>query len=408
MKPLYTSVKRTFLCLAILFIYNCGGAGDDWDPTLEDTTFYKLFGGDKEDYGFSVDMTDDGGYILAGFSTTYGNGWWDAWIVKTDAKGNGEWHRSFGTTGKEAAFQVMQMDGGGYLILGEHGPAGKAGDILLIQTNAEGYHQNQVTYGGTNNDGARQIIQTADGGYAIIGYTYSYGGGGRDMWLIKIDKDGKEEWSKPYGWVYNETGYSLVQTIDGGFILVGSKWNYKLKKHNIWIVKVGPTGEQEWDRIIDEEFSGYAHKIIQSKDGLYALAGVTKKLGNDWWDLWMAQMDFSGNTVWEQVHSMSHIAINEWYNVDMKPTNDGGFICVGPTDQYGLDMDVILMKFDSMGNIQWNGIYGGKGQDIGLSVVQTKDNGYAFLGRSNSYGNGLNDYFFVKTDSIGQSVLFPD
>lgn len=401
-------LKNTALGAIILLTAGCNSPGEKWDPILEDTTFYKVFGGSKEDYGFSVNLTDDGGYILAGFSTTYGNGWWDAWIVKTDAKGTGEWHRSFGTNGKEAAFQVMQMDDGGYVILGEHGLAGKAGDILFIQTDSEGYHQNQVTYGGTDNDGARQMIQTSDGGYAIIGYTYSYGGGGRDMWLIKTDKNGKEEWSKTYGWVYNETGFSLVQTVDDGYLLVGSKWNPILKKHNIWIVKVGPSGAQEWDRLVDENYSGYGHKIVESGDGLYTVAGVTKKLGNDWYDLWMAQMDFSGNLVWEQIYTMSHIALNQFYYVDIAPTNDGGIICVGPTDQYGLDMDALLMKFDSYGNIEWNGMYGGKGQDIGLSVVQAKDGGFAFLGRSNSYGNGLNDYFFVKTDSIGQSVLFPD
>jgi len=199
-----------------------------------------------------------------------------------------------------------------------------------------------------------------------------------------------------------------VQTVDRGFLLVGSKWNPYLKKHNIWIVKVGPNGTQEWDRLVDEDYSGFGHKIVESGDGLYTVAGVTKKLGNDWYDLWMAKIDFSGNTLWEQVHSMSHIAINKWYYVNIATTNDGGIICVGPTDQYGLNMDALLMKFDSFGNIQWNGIYGGKDQDIGLSVVQAKDGGFAFLGRSNSYGNGLNDYFFVKTDSIGQSVLFPD
>ncbi|SVB85714.1 uncharacterized protein METZ01_LOCUS238568, partial [marine metagenome] len=158
---------------------------------------------------------------------------------------------------------------------------------------------------------------------------------------------------------------------------------------------------------VDEEYSGYGHKIIQSSDGLYTIAGVTKKLGNDWWDLWMVKMDFSGNTIWEQVHTMSHIAINNWYYVDIAPTLDGGYICVGPTDQYGLDMDAILIKFDADGNIEWNQTYGGKDQDIGLSVVQAKDGGYALLGRSNSYGNGLFDFFFVKTDSIGRSPLFP-
>lgn len=396
---------KLILIFLILNFFACNLSEDNWDSSLENNTFYKTFGGDKEDYGFSVEATSDGGYIVAGFSTSYGNGGWDVWIVKTDENGSGSWHRSFGTKSKESAWQIMEANDG-YTIIGEHAPEGLKGNILFIQTDSKGFKKNESSYGGTENDGARQIIQTNDGGYAIIGYTYSFTNGGRDIWLIRTDIDGNQVWAQNYGWIYNETGYSLIETIDNGFILVGSKWNPEIKKHNIWIVKVDIDGKKEWDKIIHKNNSGFAHKIIQGNDGLYTIAGVTKKLGNDWYDLWLAKIDFSGNIEWERIHSSSHIALNQFYYVDIKPTKDNGYITVGPTDQFGANMDALLMKFDSNGDNEWYGIYGGKDQEIGLSVVETNDGGYAFLGRTNSYGNGLYDYFFVKTDSIGQSVVF--
>ena len=391
---------------SIFNLFSCDLADDNWDNRINQETFYKVFGGNKEDYGFSVDTTNDGGYILAGFSTSYGNGNWDAWIVKTDKNGNGLWNRSYGTPKRESAWQIMQTNNSGYIILGEHSPDNQKGNILLIQTDSLGYILNETSYGGEENDGARQIIKTSDGGFAIIGYTYSFTAGGRDIWLIKTDSNGNKEWSESYGWVYNETGYSLIETIDNGFFLVGSQWNPKVKKHNIYIVKVDSKGNFEWDKKIHENNTGFAHKIINTSDGLYAISGISKKLGNDWYDLWMAKIDFSGNFFWQQIYSTSHIALNQFYFVDIKPTNDGGFISVGPSDQFGKNMDALLMKFDSDGNNDWYKTYGGKNQEIGLSVVQARDGGYAFIGRSNSYGNGLYDYFFVKTDSIGQSVVF--
>ena len=391
---------------SIFYVISCDLADNNWDPRINQETFYKVFGGDKEDYGFSVDTTNDGGYILAGFSTSYGNGNWDAWIVKTDKNGNGIWHRSFGTPLRESAWQIMQTNNNGYTILGEHSPDNQKGNILLIQTDSLGYALNQKSYGGEENDGARQIIKTSDGGFAIIGYTYSFTAGGRDIWLIKTDLNGNEEWSKSYGWVYNETGFSLIETIDNGFLLVGSQWNPKVNKHNIYIVKVDSKGLLEWEKNIHENNEGFAHKIIKTSDGLYAISGISKKLGNNWYDLWVAKMDFSGNFFWQQIYSTSHIALNQFYFVDIKPTNDGGLISIGPSDQFGKNMDALLMKFDSDGNNDWYKTYGGKNQEIGLSVVQARDGGYAFIGRSNSYGNGLYDYFFVKTDSIGQSVVF--
>lgn len=404
----YQYFNLTIITLILSIILSCEPPVDRFNPNLESTTFYKVFGGKNEDYGFSLDDTIDGGYILSGFSTTYGNGSWDAWIVKTDSNGNAEWHKSYGTTNREVAKQIMQTKSGNYIILGDHGVPGKGGNILFIQTDVDGNIINEQSYGGINNDGATQIIETTDGGYAIIGYTYSYGSGGRDFWLIKIDETGNEIWSKAFGGIYNETGYSLLQTQDKGFILVGTKWNIYLKKHNIWLLKVGSTGDIEWERIINETSSGYGQKIIESLDNSYIVGGVTKELGNDWYDLWLLKMDYFGNTIWEQVYSMSYIRQNSFFNIDISPTNDKGIIVVGPTNQYGLDLNVILMKFNSSGFIEWNELYGGKGEDIGLSVIQTKDKGYAFAGRTNSYGNGLYDYFFVKTDTVGKSVIFPD
>jgi hypothetical protein len=400
------NIKKIFYFFLFFNFLSCDLGDENLNNINMDKLFYKFFGGSKEEYGFSVEKTNDGGYALAGFSTTYGNGSWDIWVIKTDDKGNGLWHRSYGTNHKESAWQILQNDNGGYSILGEHSPSGGPGNGYLIQTNSDGFPVNETSFGGEKNDGVRQIIKTSDGGYAIIGYTYSFAQGGRDMWLIKIDKDGSEQWSKTYGWVYNETGFSLVQTNDDGFILVGSQWNYNVNKHNIWIVKVNKDGEEEWTKKIFENDTGYAHKIIKTNDGLYTIGGVTKKFGNEWFDLWIAKIDFSGNIQWQRIHSTSHIAINEWYTVDLNNTRDGGFICIGPSDQFGVDMDALLIKFDTNGDIEWSNTYGGKDQDIGLSVLQTDDGGYAFVGRSNSGGNGLNDYFFVKTDSIGQSAIF--
>jgi Flp pilus assembly protein TadD len=152
----------------------------------------KTFGGSDLDNAYSVQQTSDGGYIIAGVTESYGAGGSDAWLIKTDASGNTRWDKTFGGSNDDGAVSVQQTSDGGYIIGGWTSSYGLGGeDAWLIKTDSSGNKLWDKTFGGSDLDNAYSVQQTSDGGYIIAGVTESYGAGGLDAWLIKTDANGQ-------------------------------------------------------------------------------------------------------------------------------------------------------------------------------------------------------------------------
>ena len=152
---------------------------------MGDQEWIKTFGGHGNDYGNSVQRTSDGGYIIAGSTSSYGAGGSDAWLIKTDSNGKKEWSKTFGGSASDSANSVQQTPDGGYIIAGYTSSYGAGGgDAWLIKTDSNGNEQWNKTFGGAGNDYGNSVDQTSDGGYTVVGHTYSYGAGSGDAWLI--------------------------------------------------------------------------------------------------------------------------------------------------------------------------------------------------------------------------------
>ncbi|HEX78024.1 MAG TPA: hypothetical protein G4O03_06395, partial [Dehalococcoidia bacterium] len=188
-------------------------------PSPPPDEWNKTFGGTAGDVAYSIKQTPDGGYIVAGRTESSGAG--DVWLIKTDSEGNKQWDRTFGGPRWDVGYSVERTSDGGYIVVGETGAyATREADIWLIKTDSEGNRQWDRIFGGSKRDVAYSVKQTSDGGYIIVGETESYGAGAADVWLIKTDPQGKEQWSKTFGGSGHDLGRSLAQTSDGGYIIV--------------------------------------------------------------------------------------------------------------------------------------------------------------------------------------------
>jgi hypothetical protein len=205
----------------------------------------QTYGGTGDDEAYSVIQTSDGGYALAGYTDSYGaySFQYDFWLVKTDASGNAQWNRTYGGTGNDQAYALVQTSDGGYALAGRTNSFGAGQyDFWLVKTDYAGNMQWNKTYGGTSYDYAYSVVQTSDGGYALAGHTRSFGAGSTDFWLVKTDASGNAQWNKTYGGTEFDAAYALVETGDGGYALAGITLSYGASNSDFWLVKTDENG----------------------------------------------------------------------------------------------------------------------------------------------------------------------
>ena len=359
------------------------GPEEEWNIT---------FGGDGYDIFFVVQETSDGGFIALGGIDA--NAWdigGDCLLIKTDENGNIIWNKTFGGSDTDNGHGILQTTDGGYIIsaITESFGAGSC-DAWLIKTDASGNEQWNKTYGGNNYDLAeKSVLQTSDGGYLLVGSTLSFGAGSRDGWLIKTDASGNEQWNQTYGTEDQEHLWEVHETTDGGYVMIGVVHG---ERRDAWVVKTDMYGNLEWDKKFGPAYQGLS--IKQCIDGGYIfLAEVKDTAFGGYLNAWMVKTDKDGNEEWNKLFitpkGEDRFAVH--HNIQL--TLDGGYILTGVTNAilpvYSVG-DMWLSKIDENGNILWEKIIGGSEYDTTYTVDVTSDGGFIISGMTKSFGSGDN------------------
>lgn len=241
---------------------------------------------------FNVIQTNDGGYALVGY-ITQSEAFVSSYLAKLDADGNVTWTQNYGTSGDNELYTVIQTTGGGYTLAG-YTTSGVSGneDFWLIGTDSSGVIQWDQTYDSSNSDFFNSLVQTADGGYALIGYSNSSNTNSDDYTLIKTNSLGVMEWNKTYGGSNLEEAFSGVQTSDGGYALTGVKVTDE-GYGNAWLIKTDSEGNLLWNQTYGESADSVLYSIIQISDDGYVLAGYTNSSSTGQ-DVWLVRTDQNG------------------------------------------------------------------------------------------------------------------
>jgi len=350
----------------------------------------KICGGSRPDMAYFVQQTNDNGYVITGYTSSFGAGSTDFWLVKTNWNGNIQWNKTYGGTSRDEAYCVQQTSDGGYIIAGTTRSFGAGfSDFWLVKTDSNGEQIWNKTYGGSRLDDAYSVQQTDDGGYIAAGSTDSFGSGYKDFWLVKVYPNSDMQWNKTYGGLYDDIAYSVQQTNDEGYIICG--YTSTLAGYeDFWLVKTDSNGEQIWNKTYGGENSEYAYFVQQTSDGGYIIAGSTYSLTTEF-DMWLVKTDSSGNMQWNKTYG--GLLDEEAYSV--RQTIDGGYIIAGFTDSFASNRDIWLIKTDSFGNIEWSQTYGGTEKDEAYAVQQTSDAGYIVAGTTYSFGPSWDPNFWL-------------
>jgi len=354
------------------------------------------FGGSQDDVAYSIIKTSDGGYALAGYTASYGAGGLDMWLLKftsyNDTVGNVtvscplmQWNETFGGSGEDVAKCVIQTSDGGYALAGYTRSFGAgAADMWLVKTDSNGVMQWNATYGGVLDDAANCLIQTGDGGYVLAGYVNPSDGSYQSSWLVKTDASGKLLWSQT---LPGQAANSVVSAGDGGYALA------VVYNDAFGLVKVNSVGNIQWNQTYagpsDEAMT---QSVIKTSDGGYALAGWTMTNSTGSHGARLVKTDSSGNIMWSQTYPGLGV-------YSLIQTSDGNYAMTGDR--------ACLLITDPSGSILWNETYDSvtepqKWFTRAYSLVEMSANDFAMAGASNIFGNGGLDVDLItvtlKTD----------
>jgi predicted secreted protein len=400
-KKAKTLFLTIFLVSLLIFSY-INGSGVSAASTGE---FIRAFGGAKSDVAYRVIQTKDGGYALAGQTSSYGAGLTDAWLVKTDSNGNLEWNKTYGGPSDDTVSCIIQTSDSGFILSGLTFSFGSGGsDFWVIKTDSNGNAQWNKTYGGQKNDFASYIIKNVDGGYAVVGWETSFGSGGEDVWLIKIDANGNMQWNKTYGGLFNDEAFCVIQTSDGGYAITGDTASAS-NTEDAWFVKTDSNGNMQWNQTYGQTGIDAVLSVVQLNDDAYVLGGWTSSFGAGSTDAWLIKTTSNGSMLWNTTYG----GLFDDTTYSMVKVDNGGFALAGSTRvSANASLDFWLVKADSNGELQFNKTYGEAFDDVAYSIIQTSDKAFVLTGETGVSANANKDALLVKTipnQAIPESTL---
>ncbi|MBN8704097.1 MAG: T9SS type A sorting domain-containing protein [Bacteroidetes bacterium] len=370
--------------------------------------FLKAFGGANNDFGRGVVQTFDKGYAIIGITSSFG-GVTDAYLIKTDSVGTMQWQKNIGGFNVDVGNEIIQTPDSGFAFVGHTSSIGNgAYDFYLVKTDKNGNTQWSRAYGGSSWDFGYSLAATSDGGYALVGKTYSFGNGNADIYFVKTDANGDTLFTKFFGKGNEEQANSVVATSDGGYFISGFSKSFSGSTSQFYYLKLDANGNDLWKKNWGGSGENIISQALQTPDGGYAMIGTySNPLTNGKKGSMLIKLNASGDTLWTR----SEVKVNETFTGNSVCLNaKGGYTWVGIADfdpYFGIDVN--LHEVDGNGD-DFSGttsvIKGENDTDIPYAVKLTSDSGYIVVGETNSEGAGGYDVFLLKFNKQLQAPAY--
>jgi hypothetical protein len=361
-----------------------------------DTLWTKTFGGDSTDVGLSIQQTSDTGFILVGYTRSFGAGNSDVYLIKADQDGNELWTKTYGGGADDYGNSVQETSDGGFIIVGETWSYGTwDADVFLIKTDAAGETLWTKKYSDSTSECGYSVKQLPDSGFIIVGARFFAVDGHYDVLLIRTEMNGDTIWTKTYGGPYEDIGYSVQLTTEGGFIITGRTSSFGSGGEDVYLLKTDSVGNIIWQNAYGGVNSDFASEVQLVLNTGYILIGETNSFGASGREFYVVRVDDSGDSLWTRTYG--GMQLERGYSIDQ--TANGGYVMTGMTESFGSYVDIWVVRINEFGDTVWTKAWGGDEIEYGHSIKQTLDTGYVICGKSNSFGAGNFDVYLVKIET---------
>ncbi len=326
--------------------------------------FQRHYGGSGDEAGINAIQTSDGGYIVTGSTESYGLGGWDIYAIRTNEYGDTIWTRTYGGTGDDLAICLIKTFDGNYVISGYTDSFGAGNsDVYCIKMNQNGDTVWTKTYGSTGSDQCNRVNECSDGGLLFVGYTPNLLSGYWDVYCIKTDLLGDTLWTRTFNKQNSNSGFSVVQTMDGGYLIGAITSTYGVSNtKDGFIIKLNELGDSVWSKSIDKGMDDWVSCVVELSGGDFVVSGRTNSLGYGGYDTFLARYDSNGNEIWFKNYG----GTEDESGGKIIVTNDSGIIFSGTTYSFGHGAgDLYLIKLNLNGDTLWTKTYGGSNDDMG-------------------------------------------
>ena len=359
------------------------------------TEWQKIYGGEDDDIANGVTMLEDGDAVIVGECKSFNAQRSDICVTRLNPKGETRWRKLLGGKKKERGVAISRAKDGTLLILGEGKSFNENGDqdLYVAKLSLEGKLLWEKSFGGERDEYAGGIAGTNDGGVLVVGDTESFSKKGyRDIYIVRLDKDGNERSIKTIGGKLNDEANALTRTADGNFMMVGSREVTRSGDADFFLMKLNQEGQKIWARTLGQDENDVLLAVAPTPDGGIVATGKTRSYNSVQTDLAVMHFNKEGKLIWFKIYGFKYY--DEGNAITM--TKDGGYVVAGKTNSMGKgDYDAYILALSPKGKLLWSKLYGDSNRDIANGVTRTTDGKIVIVGESDSYTRSK-EFYMIK------------
>lgn len=365
----------------------------------------RTYGGFDSDRLYDLTHCEDGGYAAVGYTQSFGTTDRDTWIVRTDEDGDVQWTKNLGYNGTDdQGNSIYQCMNGDFVIAGQYSTAGGSNGYI-VRVSGTGVHLWTYEIGlSATSETLRDVIESESGAIIAIGQTDNWGAGSNDVLVVSISPSGSPIWTRTYGGGNSDTGYSIIESTDGGYALLSNTYSYGAGDADFWLVRTDVNGNPLWNQTYGGVNRESAYDIIQDVYGGYAMAGSTRSFGDPQGDFYVVRTTSDGSLVWDEFY----VGSGEDFATGIIQAYRGGYTIVGISDYIGADPQTRITRIEPDSTETWSSKYGGSDVDYGFELLEVYPEEFVVAGTSRSYGAGNFDGWLFLVPGLPQLVDPPD